>query len=76
MPETRRQKALRYLQEDRVAVTRANGYGVRLEVRGSMREPYEVALGKDREGRGVASCSCACPRACSHLEIARMLWRA
>lgn len=81
MTETRRQKALRYLSEERVTVLKAGPRGLRLEVRGSRSAPYIVRLGTDIDGRVITECTCANaevhpvrPR-CSHLEIARMLWR-
>lgn len=80
--ETKRQKALRYIAEERVSVTSANEHGIRLEVRGSRAEPYHVAYGTDRRGHTISECSCvngteyyiAAPR-CSHVEIAKLLHR-
>ena len=78
--ESRRDKALRYIAEERVTVLKANGSGIRLEVRGSKREPYIVRYGRIN-GSFVTECSCentdyhpARPK-CSHLECARLLWR-
>ena len=80
MKESKRDKALRYLAEERVTVLKANGSGVRIEVRGSKREPYIVRFGK-HNGSFVTECSCqnseyhpVRPK-CSHLEVARLLWR-
>jgi len=78
--ESKRQKALRYLNEDRVEVVSANAHGLRLLVRGGRRDPYEVAYGKTVTGRLVESCTCdnamlyhpVRPR-CAHVEIAKML---
>ena len=82
MRETRRQKALRYLSEDRVHVVSANEHGIRLDVRGSAREPYLVAFGRNAAGNLVTACTCidgaeihpVRPR-CAHVEIARLLRR-
>lgn len=79
--ESKRDKALRYLAEDRVTVVFASEYGIRLSVRGSRAEPYTVRLG-NRKGRLITECSCANgteyhpvrPRCC-HLAIAELLWR-
>lgn len=79
--ESKRDKALRYIREERVTVTSANDHGIRLEVRGSARDPYRVAFGKDARGRLVTECTCANTEAhpvrptCSHVEVARMLHR-
>lgn len=79
--ESRRSKALRYLAEERVTVTSANEFGIRLEVRGSARLPYHVAFGRDARGRLITECTCANTEAhpvrptCSHLECARLLFR-
>ena len=79
--ESRRAKALRYLSEERVQVISANEHGIRLEVRGSAREPYRVAFGRDAKHRLVTECTCANTEAhpirprCSHVEIARLLFR-
>jgi uncharacterized Zn finger protein len=79
--ESRRAKALRYLAEERVTVTSANEHGIRLEVRGSAKEPYRVAYGTDASGRLVTECTCANTEAhpirptCSHVEICKLLRR-
>jgi len=80
--ETRRQKALRYITEERVHITSANEHGIRFEVRGSERDPYLVAVGRDIHGRDITSCTCANGREfhpvrprCAHVEIARLLRR-
>ena len=82
MRETKRMKALRYIAEDRVHVVSANEHGIRLDVRGSAREPYQVAFGRDARGNLVTSCTCVNgseihpvrPR-CSHVEVCRLLRR-
>lgn len=78
--ETKRERALRYIAEERVTVLKAAPQGIRLEVRGSKREPYIVRLG--REGTYLVT-ECSCENAqyhpvrptCAHLEVARLLWR-
>jgi uncharacterized Zn finger protein len=80
--ESRADKALRYIREERVEVVSANEHGIRLEVRGSKREPYQVAYGRDARGRLVTSCTCengtqyhpVRPN-CAHIEIAKLLRR-
>lgn len=79
--EPKRDKALRYLAEERVTVTHANEFGIRLSVRGSRAKPYLVAYGKAGE-RVITECSCfngaevhtIVPR-CSHVEVAKLLYR-
>lgn len=74
--EAKREKALRYIAEERVQVLSANDHGIRLEVRGSCREPYIVRLGRDGRGAPVADCTCVHPKpTCRHLEVARLLRR-
>lgn len=79
--ESRRDKALRYIAEERVEVTSANAYGIRLTVRGSRKEPYEVAYGRDTQGRSVTTCTCEggefhpIKARCSHIEVAKLLFR-
>lgn len=75
-------KALVYIAEGRVTVLVANDHGIRLSVQGSKREPYTVRYGRDRGGYLVTECSCyngsdvhpVRPN-CSHIEIAKLLWR-
>ena len=82
MRETKRAKALRYIAEERVHVLTANEAGIRIEVRGSAREPYLVAFGRDARGNLVTSCTCVngieyhpvAPR-CAHVEVCRLLRR-
>jgi uncharacterized Zn finger protein len=80
--ETKRDKAQRYIAEERVHVLSANSHGIRLEVRGRERDPYIVAAGRDIHGRDITSCTCANGREfhpvrprCAHVEIARLLRR-
>jgi uncharacterized Zn finger protein len=74
--ESRKSKALRYIAEDRVTVTRANERGIVLHVRGSKAQPYLVIYGCDSEGRLTATCTCdGIADRCSHLEIAKLLHR-
>lgn len=80
--EAKADKAIRYLREERVEVTSANEHGIRLVVRGSRREPYQVAYGRDAHGRLITSCTCengteyhpVRPN-CAHIEIAKLLRR-
>lgn len=73
-------KALVYIAEGRVTVLLANKSGIRLEVRGSRREPYTVRYGREG-GRIITECSCFASEVrpihpkCSHVECARLLWR-
>lgn len=79
--ESKAEKKLRYFKEGRVRVVSANEHGIRLLVRGSAREPYEVAYGRDTRGRLVTSCTCPngtlyhpVRPACVHIEIAEDLY--
>ena len=78
---TAAQKALDYIAQGRVTVTSANEFGIRLSVVGSAREPYRVAYGRNRRGYLITECTCANTEAhpvrpaCSHVAIAKLLWR-
>ena len=73
-------KALVYIAEGRVTVLQAAQSGIRLEVRGSKREPYIVRYGR-WGGQLITECSCANSEAhpvrpqCSHIAAAKLLWR-
>jgi uncharacterized Zn finger protein len=73
MKESRSAKALRYVREERVRVTSANEYGIRLSVRGSGADPYLVSYGKHPNGASISGCTCPAPGMCAHIEVARLL---
>ena len=80
MRETKRDKALRLLSEDKVTVLLASEHGIRLSIVGSKREPYIVRYGR-HDGTLITECSCENAEyhpvrpTCAHVEVARMLWR-
>jgi hypothetical protein len=81
MGESRRDKALRYIAEQRVRVVHACEQSICLEIRGSAALPYVVFHGH-HAGELVSRCTCPHgadfhvkqPR-CAHVAIARLLWR-
>ena len=75
-------KALVYIAEGRVTITSGNEWGIRYQVVGTAREPYHCAVGIDKRGNSITTCTCyqgaeirpTRPR-CSHVAVGRLLFR-